>query len=111
MRDFFSLQNNGLGKVIIDHYKFFQIRAIVISNVWSEAFINYTMENDEIIRNVIGIGGAGVLIDFDECSLSISIGVNFCNILDEVHFQVWEPSPMKRNLFCVLYRRPAASGN
>ena len=67
------LQNNGLGKVIIDYCKFLQIRASVVSNVWRDVFLNGTMKNDEINRNFLGIGGACVLITFDECSSSTSV--------------------------------------
>ena len=104
------LQNNGLDKVIIYDCKFLQVRASSISNVWRDLLVNGTMDNNEINRNHLGIGGAGVPIVFDECSLSTSIELKFCKILDKIHFQVWGPSPMKRNLFCVLYWSQNASG-
>ena len=65
-----------------------QFRASVISNVCRDVFVNGTMDNGEINRNVLGIGGAAVSIVFDEFSPSTLIELEFCKTLDEMRFQV-----------------------
>lgn len=62
---------------------------ILKKNERRDTFVNGTMDNDEIILNVFGVGGVTVLISFYKYCLSAKNQLTFCQVLYDADFQVW----------------------